>query len=124
MGEQMFLQLGKARREAGLTQAAVSEKTGIPLGTLRRWEQGQNEPDMGSLVQLADLYGASLDAMLCRPAVPNEGPVPSNDPALARLVANYTSMTAEGRTALVATSAALAAQFPQVASGVSAEKSA
>lgn len=58
--------MGAIRKRSGMTQKEVSEKTGIPLGTLRRWEQGQNDPDMGSLVQLADLYGTSLDSMLGR----------------------------------------------------------
>ena len=56
--------LGNARRKAGLTQKEASEKTGIPLGTIRRWEQGQNDPDMASLIQLAELYGVSLDEIL------------------------------------------------------------
>ena len=56
--------LGNARRKAGLTQKEASEKTGIPLGTIRRWEQGQNDPDMGSLIQLAELYSVSLDEIL------------------------------------------------------------
>ena len=56
--------LGNARRKSGLTQKEASEKTGIPLGTIRRWEQGQNDPDMGSLIQLAELYSVSLDEIL------------------------------------------------------------
>lgn len=56
--------LGEARKKAGYTQKAVSDETGIPLGTIRRWEQGQNDPDMSSLVTLAKLYGTSLDYIL------------------------------------------------------------
>ncbi len=53
-----------ARKRAGLTQAQASEKSGIPLGTLRRWEQGINEPSIESIVQLADLYSVSTDELL------------------------------------------------------------
>lgn len=67
--------MGQERKKAGFTQKEVADKTGIPLGTLRRWEQGQNDPDMGSLVQLADLYGSSLDMMLGRNARPAAGTV-------------------------------------------------
>lgn len=56
--------IGECRRKAGYTQKDAADATGIPLGTLRRWEQGQNDPDMGSLIKLAKLYGASLDSML------------------------------------------------------------
>lgn len=46
------------------TQQQVADITGIPLGTLRRWEQHQNEPDTESLIMLADLYEVSMDDML------------------------------------------------------------
>lgn len=56
--------MGEIRRQAGYTQKAAAEASGIPLGTLRRWEQGQNDPDMGSLMKLAELYHTTLDSML------------------------------------------------------------
>lgn len=33
------------RRALGLTQEAFSARYGIPIGTLRDWEQGRSEPD-------------------------------------------------------------------------------
>lgn len=60
----MKTNLKQARKDAGYTQGEVSEITGIALGTLRRWEQGVNEPDMGSIIQLARLYRTSTDAIL------------------------------------------------------------
>lgn len=56
--------LGSSREKSRLTQREVSAKTGIPLGTIRRWEQGQNDPDLNSLIQLVKLYGVSLDSIL------------------------------------------------------------
>lgn len=56
--------MGEMRRRAGLTQKQAAEAADIPLGTLRRWEQGQNDPDMGSLMRLAELYHTTLDSML------------------------------------------------------------
>ena len=32
--------LGSSTEKSRLTQKEVSAKTGIPLGTIRRWEQG------------------------------------------------------------------------------------
>lgn len=57
-------ELKEARKRSGLTQQQVSEVTHIALGTLRRWEQGVNEPDTDSLLLLLDLYGASADEVL------------------------------------------------------------
>ncbi len=54
----------EARIKAGYKQKEVSKITGIPLGTLRRWEQGINEPNVDSIITLADLYGTSTDELL------------------------------------------------------------
>lgn len=56
--------LGSSREKSRLTQKEVSAKTGIPLGTIRRWGQGQNDPDLNSLIQLIKLYGVSLESIL------------------------------------------------------------
>ena len=56
--------LGSSRQKSRLTQKEVSAKTGIPLGTIRRWEQGQNDPDLNLLIQLIKLYGVSLESIL------------------------------------------------------------
>ncbi len=56
--------LGAARKHAGMTQTEASQKSGIPLGTLRRWEQGVNEPDIRSLAQLASLYSVTTDTLI------------------------------------------------------------
>lgn len=54
----------KAREMSGLTQPQAAKLSGIALGTLRRWEQGINEPDIDSINLLADLYKVSTDFML------------------------------------------------------------
>lgn len=54
----------KARKQAGLTQVQAAELSGIPLPTLRRWEQGVNEPDIASINLLADLYKTTTDVLL------------------------------------------------------------
>lgn len=96
--------LKDARRRAGLTQQQASEATDIPLGTLRRWEQGVNEPDTDSLVLLLDLYGASADEVLgsgfynarIRPAMSL-----SSDER--RLLELYRSTDARGKAAIMRT---------------------
>lgn len=56
-----------ARKQAKMTQKEASEVSGIPLSTLRRWEQGVNEPDIDSINLLADLYHTSTDILLSSP---------------------------------------------------------
>ena len=58
------MNLGAARRHAGMTQAEAAEKSGIALGTLRRWEQGVNEPSIASLARLAQLYEVTTDTII------------------------------------------------------------
>lgn len=53
-----------AREMSGMTQLAASEQSGIPVGTLRRWEQGVNEPNIDSILLLADTYKVSTDILL------------------------------------------------------------
>lgn len=80
--------MGEMRRRAGFTQKQAAEAADIPLGTLRRWEQGQNDPDMGSLMKLADLYRTTLDSMLVsdRALPPNALPARPSEPAYAPLL--------------------------------------
>ncbi|MDR3136716.1 MAG: helix-turn-helix domain-containing protein [Coriobacteriales bacterium] len=55
------------RTLAGLTQEELSEKTGIPLGTLRRWEQEVSEiRNAQRLVPIADILGCTVDDLLGR----------------------------------------------------------
>lgn len=41
---QMSIQIRELRDRTGLSQSAFSKQYGIPLSTLRKWEQGEAEP--------------------------------------------------------------------------------
>lgn len=43
------------RKRAGLTQQAFARQIGVPLGTLRNWEQGRRMPDGPARVLIAML---------------------------------------------------------------------
>ena len=58
--------LGEVRRFRKLTQDQVSRDTGIPLPTLRKYEQGHNSPPCDTLNKLADYYRVTVDALLHR----------------------------------------------------------
>jgi putative transcriptional regulator len=40
------------RKQQGLTQPAFSKRYGLPLGTIRDWEQGRSQPDVAARVLL------------------------------------------------------------------------
>lgn len=58
--------LQETRLKCGLKQQEVAERTGINVITLSGYEIGKNEPNMEALVSLADVYGVSLDYLMCR----------------------------------------------------------
>lgn len=50
-----------ARKRAGLTQYKLAMASGIPLDTLRMYEQGRVTPSVERFFILADTLGCSLD---------------------------------------------------------------
>lgn len=54
--------LAELRREAGLNQAQLAEQSGVPLGTLRQWEQNRREPSFTSLRAVAKALGTTCSA--------------------------------------------------------------
>jgi transcriptional regulator with XRE-family HTH domain len=54
------LVLKAARIKAQLTQRDVSKITGIPLGTLKEYEQGRYLPSVARELQLMDLLGLEV----------------------------------------------------------------
>ena len=61
----MFLQrLILARQEGGLTQREVSARMGMAHSFLSKCETGERRVDVMEFLQLAKLYGKSLDYFL------------------------------------------------------------
>lgn len=60
----MSANLKAARKSAGMTQEQAADASGIPVGTIRRWEQGRHEPDIESIIRLAKVYGVTTDTLL------------------------------------------------------------
>ena len=61
----MFLErLILAREEAGLTQREVSARMGMAHSFLSKCETGERRVDVMEFLQLAKLYGKSLDYFL------------------------------------------------------------
>jgi len=54
--------VARLREAAGLTQASLADKAGLPLGTLRNLEQGRRtDPRLSTLNAIANALKVSLD---------------------------------------------------------------
>lgn len=62
----------RLRREKKLTQAEVGEKLNYSDKTISKWERGDGVPDLSALMELAALYGVSLDQLVGTPAPKKE----------------------------------------------------
>ena len=56
--------LRKFRKEAGMTQEQLAEALGVTTGAVYKWENGRSTPEVRLLVEIADLFGTSVDALL------------------------------------------------------------
>ena len=52
------------RKNLGFTQEQLAERLGITLGTISKWERGSSEPDLGYIMDLAELFHVSVDALI------------------------------------------------------------
>ena len=52
------------RKQIGLTQAELAEKLNYTDKAVSKWERGESVPDVTTLVQLAELFGISMDALV------------------------------------------------------------
>jgi transcriptional regulator with XRE-family HTH domain len=53
--------LRQLREERGMTQAGLAAASGLPLGSIRNYEQGQREPYWAVVFKLAAALGVSCD---------------------------------------------------------------
>jgi transcriptional regulator with XRE-family HTH domain len=49
------------REGRGLTQVQLAERSGVPLGSLRNYEQGHRTPLLDQAARLAKALGCSID---------------------------------------------------------------
>lgn len=54
------------RESKGLTQKDIANEIDIGLHTYQRYEYGEREPQLSTLVALADFYDLSLDELVGR----------------------------------------------------------
>lgn len=75
--EKLKTQLGanivSYRKQQGWTQAQLAEKLNYSDKAVSKWERGESIPDVPTLVQIAELFGVTVNEMLVDPnALPEE----------------------------------------------------
>ena len=64
--------LSVLRKQVGLSQKELAEKIGISWRGYQNYELGLREPQLSTLVALADFYGLSLDELVCHQPKPRD----------------------------------------------------
>lgn len=54
----------KLRKKAGFTQEQLSEALGVSVSAVHKWESGKAAPELEMLVNIAEFFETSVDAML------------------------------------------------------------
>ena len=62
----MGKRMQRLREAAGLSQPKLAEAAGVPVGTLRQWEQDRRLPSLEGFIRLANGLGVSLDELAGR----------------------------------------------------------
>ena len=53
-----------ARKKAGLNQVDAAKVLGVTQGALSMWENGRTKPRSTQIVEIAKLYGVTVDELL------------------------------------------------------------
>lgn len=67
MGESEFSKrLQRLREREGKSRLVLSQLCGLPDGAIRKYERGEAEPTVKSLIAVADHFNVSVDYLLGR----------------------------------------------------------
>ena len=53
-----------ARKKAGLKQVDAAKDLGVTQGAISMWENGRTKPRSTQIVEIANLYGVTVDELL------------------------------------------------------------
>ena len=62
------MKIKELRQKLGISQREVSEKLNIPQTTLFSYEKNVSDPNIATLIKLADFYNVTVDELLGREA--------------------------------------------------------
>ncbi|MCL2061617.1 MAG: helix-turn-helix domain-containing protein [Firmicutes bacterium] len=63
-GENLYLY----RTQEKLTQKQLADKLGLSANNIGHWEKGRTEPDIKTIIKLADIFDVTTDDLLGREA--------------------------------------------------------
>lgn len=61
---EFLTRLKDLRRQSGLSQEQLANRIGVSRQAISKWESGTGRPEIENLVALADVFAASVDALL------------------------------------------------------------
>lgn len=61
-----MLRIRELRLENGISQKELAAKFSMSQGNLCDWEKGRTEPNIGTLIAMADFFGVSVDYLVGR----------------------------------------------------------
>ena len=64
MKMKLWENIRRLRKERSLTQEQLSEALGVTAGAVYKWEAGLSVPDIALIVEMADFFDTSVDALL------------------------------------------------------------
>lgn len=58
--------LRELREESGMSQPQLAERIGVTNGAVGNWETGERYPRKTAVNALADVFGVTVDYLMCR----------------------------------------------------------
>ena len=56
--------LNKYRKQKGSSQEELAFRLGVSRQSVSKWESGQSTPELERIIEIADLFGISLDELI------------------------------------------------------------
>ena len=57
--------IAELRKSKNITQMALADMMGISFQAVSNWERGESMPDISKLGELSEIFGVSIDDILC-----------------------------------------------------------
>ena len=64
MNIQTANRLCELRKAAGLSQEELADRLGVSRQAVSKWERGESSPDTDNLIELAKIYGVTIDELI------------------------------------------------------------